>query len=105
VNTQPEDTTTATPDEGPSGQPGEIIGVSVLRYPLFPHATKAVHEVAVLKRGAVDDYAVYVGVALEDVPFDRKSDLAAWTASFGTKASLSDALRHFPGIQPQHYRR
>lgn len=107
MNTQPDDSTQAPQPASLPGNPGEIIGTSAMRFPRMDNPTKGAILFAVLKRGAVEDYAVYESIIPTDAlgaDYSRDSKYAHWTAEHGIKANLKRALLHFPALDARHYR-
>ena len=103
-------TTTPEHPEKPPGEPGQVVSVSAFMRPILGVDARPVHVVAVLKRGVVDDYAVYEAVVQTDPLADEPLDLSAggavarWVAAHGTKLRYEDALRHFPSMPRRWYR-
>lgn len=101
MNTQDEFSTPAVP-----GQPGDIINTSALRFPVYPYRDEGALLVGVLKRGQVEDVAVYVGVLDRDdgTKFGTDSPAARWIAANGSKVTYRQALMWFPSIPEGWYR-
>lgn len=71
----------------------KILSINKRMYPDQHH--RNIEITAVLVAGAIDDYAVYIGIGTPQ-----------WVAKHGNKISFDEACIHFPcGLEKEKYRK